>query len=130
MAEKEPWWREESIISCPKEEYPISEVSKKILSLGTLKRILSMRNLKRTLITVKTKDDAINGDSQELQDPPWILRRKLLFLAFWQWYMIEWMMSINFQINILVLEGLVFMLPVTERSHPYCRGEHKLFLFT
>ena len=28
-----------------------------------------MRNLKGTLITVKTKDDAINGDSQELQDP-------------------------------------------------------------
>ena len=26
-----------------------------------------MRNLKRTLITVKTKDNAINGDPQELQ---------------------------------------------------------------
>ena len=28
-----------------------------------------MRNLKSTLITVKPKDNAINGDPQELQDP-------------------------------------------------------------
>ena len=54
----------------PKEEEdPISEDSKKTLSLRTLKRILSLRNLKRTLITVKPKDNAINEDPQELQDP-------------------------------------------------------------
>ena len=46
----------------------IYEDSKKILSLRTLKRILSMRKLKRSLITVKPKDNAINEDSQELQD--------------------------------------------------------------
>ena len=46
----------------------ISEDSKKILSLRTLKRILSMRKLKRILITVRPKDNAINEDSQELQD--------------------------------------------------------------
>ena len=34
-----------------------------------------MRNLKRTLITVKPKDSAINGDPQELQDPQQLLRR-------------------------------------------------------
>ena len=28
-----------------------------------------MRNLKRTLIIVKTKDNAISGDPQELQGP-------------------------------------------------------------
>ena len=47
----------------------ISEDSKKILSLKTLKRILSMRKLKRTLTTVKPRDNAISEDSQELQDP-------------------------------------------------------------
>ena len=47
----------------------ISEDAKKILSLRALKRILSMRKLKRILITVKPKDNAINEDSQELQDP-------------------------------------------------------------
>ena len=48
-----------------------SEDSKKTiaLSLRTSRRILSMRNLKKTLITVKPKDNAINGDPQELQDP-------------------------------------------------------------
>ena len=35
-----------------------------------------MKNLKRTLITVKPKDNAINGDAQELQDPQRFLRRK------------------------------------------------------
>ena len=49
MAEKELWWREESITAYPKEEDPISEDSKKTLSLRTLKRILSIRNLKTTL---------------------------------------------------------------------------------
>ena len=82
MAEKEHWWTEESITAYPKEEDPISEDSKKTLSLRTLKRILSMRNLKRTLITVKPKDNAINGDPQELQDPQWLLRRKLTLFGF------------------------------------------------
>ena len=47
----------------------ISEDSKKTLSLRTLKRILSMGKLQRTLISAKPKDNAINEDSQELQDP-------------------------------------------------------------
>ena len=45
MAEKEHWWREESITAYPKEEDPISEDSKKTLSLTTLRRIFWMRNL-------------------------------------------------------------------------------------
>ena len=47
-----------------------------------LKRILSMRNLKRTLISVKTKDNAINGDPPELQDPQWLLCHKLTLFSF------------------------------------------------
>ena len=77
MAEKEHWWRKEYVTVDPKEEDPISEDSKKILSLRTLKRILSMRNLKKTLITVKPKDNAINENLQELQDPQSLLHRKL-----------------------------------------------------
>ena len=68
MAEKEPWWRKESITADPEEEDPISEDSKKTLSLRTQKRILSMRKLKRIFITMKPKNTAINGDPQELQD--------------------------------------------------------------
>ena len=82
MAEKEHWWREESITAYPKEEDPISEDSKKTLSMRTLKRILLLKNLKRTLITVKTKDNAINRDLQELQDPQWLLHRKLILFGF------------------------------------------------
>ena len=82
MAEKDHRWREESITACPKEEDPISEDSKKTLSLRTLKRILSMRNLKRTIITVKPKDNAINGYPQELQDTQWLLRCKLTLFGF------------------------------------------------
>ena len=51
-------------------------------SLRTIKWVLSMRRLKRTLITVKPKDNAINGDPQELQDPQWLLRRKLTLFGF------------------------------------------------
>ena len=101
MAEKEHWWREESITAYPKEEDPISEDSKKTLSLRTLKRILSMRNLKRTLITVKPKDNAINEDPQELQNPRWLLCRKLTLFGFLVMYMIEWMMRINFFLSFL-----------------------------
>ena len=82
MAEKDHRWREESITACPKEEDPISEDSKKTLSLRTLKRILSMRNLTRTLITVKPKDNAINGDCQKLQEPQWPLRHRLTLFGF------------------------------------------------
>ena len=52
----------------PEVEDPISEDSKKTLSLRTLKRILSMRNLKIDLIIVKPRDNVINGDPQKLQD--------------------------------------------------------------
>ena len=82
MAEKEHSWREKSITAYPKEEDPISEDSKKTLSLRTLKRILPMRNLKRTLITVKPKDNTINRDPQELQDPQWLLPRKWTLFGF------------------------------------------------
>ena len=41
-----------------------------------------MRNLKRTLITVKPKDNAINGDPQEFQDLQQLMRRKLTLLGF------------------------------------------------
>ena len=82
MVEKEHWWREESITACPKEEDPISEDSKKTLSLRTLKKILPMRNLKRTLITVKPKNNPINRDPQELQDPHWLWCRTLTLFGF------------------------------------------------
>ena len=82
MAGKEHWWRKESVTADPEEEDPISEHSKKTLSLRTLKKILSMRNLKRTLTTVKPKDNTINEDTQELQDPQWLLRRKLPLSGF------------------------------------------------
>ena len=124
MAEKEHWWREEFITACPKEEDPISEDSKKTLSLRNLKRIFSMRNLKRTLITVKPKDNAINRDPQELHD---FGAASLLFLAFLN--VIWWSgCGINFQRKTLVLEGFVSMLPVTQRSYPYWPRDHKLFL--
>ena len=57
MSEKGHRRREESITAYNTEEDPISEDSKRTLSLRTLKRILSMRN-------VKTME--INGDPQEL----------------------------------------------------------------
>ena len=82
MAEKEHLWREESVTADPEVEDPNSNDSKKTLSLRTLKRILSMRNLTRTLITVKPNDNAINEHRQELQDPQWLLRRKLTFFGF------------------------------------------------
>ena len=82
MAEKEYWWREKSITAYPKEEGPISEDSKKALSLRTLKRIPSMRNLNRIRIIGKSKDNAINRDPQELQDPHWFWCRKLTLFGF------------------------------------------------
>ena len=82
MAEKEHWWREESITACPREEDLISEDTKKTISLSTLNRILSMRNLKRTLLLLKPKDNAINGDPQERQEPQWLLRHKLISSGF------------------------------------------------
>ena len=72
-----------------------------------------MRNLKSTLITVKPKDNAINGDPQELQDPQWPLRRKLTLLGFLVMVYDRVDDGINFQREILVLEGFVFILPVT-----------------
>ena len=77
MTGEKHWWREESITADPKEEDPIYEDSKK-----TLERILPMKNLKRTLITLKPKDNAINDDPQELQDPQWLLSHKLTLLGF------------------------------------------------
>ena len=41
-----------------------------------------MRNLERALITVKPKDNAINGDPQELQDHQWLLHCKLTLFGF------------------------------------------------
>ena len=81
IAKKQHWRREESITACPKEEDPISEDSKKTLLLRTLRRILSMRNLKM-ILTVKPKDNAINWDPQELQDPHWLWRLKLTLSGF------------------------------------------------
>ena len=82
MAEKDHWWREESVTADLVEEAPISVDSKKTLSLRTLKRILSVRNLKSTLITVKPKENAINEDPQELQDPQCLLCWKSTIFGF------------------------------------------------
>ena len=66
MIEKIATWREKSIDK--EKNLLLSTLKKKALSLGTLKRIISMRKPKRTLITVKPKGNAIDGDLQELQD--------------------------------------------------------------
>ena len=47
-------------------------------------------------ITVKPNENPINEHLLELQDPQWLLRHKKIFLAFWKWYMMEWVMGINF----------------------------------
>ena len=81
-------WRKKSI---HEEKYLLLRTLKKkpedskktiTLSLRNSRRILSMRNLKKTLITVKPKDNAINGDPQELQYPQWLSRRKLTLFGF------------------------------------------------
>ena len=110
-AEKKEWWREESIIAYPKEEDPFSEDSKKTLSLRALKRILSMKNLKRTLITVKPKDNAINGDPPELQHPQWLLRHKLTLFGFLVYDRVD--DGDKWSKKHFAMEGFVFMLPVT-----------------
>ena len=110
-AEKKQWWREKSIIAYPKEEDPFSEDSKKTLSLRALKRILSMKNLKRTLITVKPKDNAINGDPPELQHPQWLLRRKLTLFGFLVYDRVD--DGDKWSKKHFAMEGIVFMLPVT-----------------
>ena len=73
-------WRKKSIDE--EKNLLLRTLKKKILPLRTLKRILSMRNLKRTLITMKPKDNVINEDPQELQDPQWLLGRKLTLFDF------------------------------------------------
>ena len=80
MTEKGRWWREEPITADPKEQDLWG--LKEDLSLRTLKRNLSMGKLQRTLITAKPKDNAINEDSQELQDPQWLLSVKLTTFGF------------------------------------------------
>ena len=83
MAEKEHWWREESITLYAKEEDPISEDSKKTVSPRTLNWIFSRRNLKRTLYYCETLSrQNYQGDPQELQDLQWLLRRKLILFGF------------------------------------------------
>ena len=73
-------WRKKSIDE--EKSLLLRALKKKTLSLRTLKRILSMKNLKRTLITVKSKDNAINRDPQELQDPHWLWSRKVTLFGF------------------------------------------------
>ena len=82
MAEKEHWWpkrriyysrprrrlyhwglKEDPIIEDPKED-PINEKPKK------------------DPITVKPKENSVNENPQGLQDPQWLLRRKLTLLGF------------------------------------------------
>ena len=72
--------REESITADSKED-PVTEDSKRALSMRTLKRILSMKNLKR-ILSLSPTDNSINVDPQELQDPQWLLRRKLTLFGF------------------------------------------------
>ena len=55
--------KEESITADSEVDDPISEETKKTLLRRALKRMLSMRNLKGP------KDNAINEDLQELQEP-------------------------------------------------------------
>ena len=41
-----------------------------------------MRSLKSIVINVKPKDHAMNEDTKELQDPQWLLLRKLTLFGF------------------------------------------------
>ena len=71
--------REESITADP-EEHPITEDSNKTLLLRTLKRTLSMKNLKRTPSRVTPKDNCINEDPQEPQNPQYYIIATKAFL--------------------------------------------------
>ena len=72
-----------------------------------------MRNLKTTLITVKPKDNAINEDPQELQDPQCLLRPKLTLFGFLVMVYDRVDDGNKISNKILVLENFVLMLPVT-----------------
>ena len=76
MAEKEHWWREESITACPKEDLSLRTQRE------TITEDLKENPIKRTLIIVKLKDNDINGDPQELRDAQWLLRQKLTLFGF------------------------------------------------
>ena len=80
MVEKECWWREEPITADSKEqdrlglkEDPITQDPKENPINGKAKEDPYHR---------ETKDNAINEDSQELQDPQWLLSRKLTPFGF------------------------------------------------
>ena len=82
---------------------------------------------------MKPKDNVINGDPEELQDPQCLLRRRLTLFGFLVMVYHRVDEAINFQRKILVLEGFVFMLPVTKgpiRTGPgiiNCFSLHRLF---
>ena len=71
MAEKEPWWRKESITADPEEEDPITE---------NPKENPINENAKENLYYCE--NNAINGDPQELQDLQWLLHHKLTLFGF------------------------------------------------
>ena len=62
---------------------------------------------------MKPKDNAINEDLHELQDPQWLLRRKLTLFGFLVMVHDRVDDEDKFSNKILVWEGFVFMLPVT-----------------
>ena len=120
-------WREKSIDE--EKNLLLWTLKKKTRSLRTLKRILSMRNPKRTLITVKPKGNAIDGDPQEFQDPQWLLRRKLTLCSFLVMVYDRVNDGDKFSKNNFGLGRLRFH-ATSHFSHPYWRRDHKLFLFT
>ena len=71
MVEKERWWREEPIRADPKEQDRLG-----------LKEDPITQDPKEDPYHRETKDNAINEDSQELQDPQWLLSRKLTPFGF------------------------------------------------
>ena len=88
---------------------PITEDSQ-----GTLSRGLSRGPFtEKPNEEPKPKQNCINKDPKELQDPKWLFcSKKTFFWIFANDYMIEWVMEINFQVKILVFEDFVFMLPI------------------
>ena len=133
MPEKENWWPKRRIYYWGPWRRTITEDSKRTLSLGTLNRNLSLMTLKRTLkrtLSLRTLKRTLSLKNLKRALSLWNLKRSLrgpsgasgpwtifasqnTFFFLEMVYNIEWVIRINIHMKPLVLEGLIFMLPVT-----------------
>ena len=93
----------------PKEE-PISDKSKEDPTTEKPKENIITEDLKEDLITENSREKSI------IENVKVSTITKKLFLIFWSWYMIKWVMEINFLLSALILEGFIFTL----HSLKYC----------